>query len=316
MSSGSSLPGKSVLEILNKNLFSFSAEIIPPRNGTDFESVFADIGKLKNAGFDFISVTHGAGGSLRGGTLPIAHYAQNAVGLSAIAHLTCRNASREDLENSLVDHHYFGIHNILALRGDPPDGMGQNFAPSPGGYAYAKELVNQIREMNNGRYLVRKNFDKDGEYRLGLQTRFCIGVASYPEDEPEKAIEYLAQKKENGAQFTITQMIFDADIFENFMKGVVGRWGHDFPVLPGIRIPSSLKQIERMRDKFGANIPKELMHEMKKADSISPEACRQVGQEWAVQFIQRARTLGIKGIHLFIMGDSATAETVRNKISL
>ncbi|RME93229.1 MAG: hypothetical protein D6767_01440 [Candidatus Hydrogenedentota bacterium] len=180
---------KSVVEILNENDFSLSAEIIPPRNGTDFHEVFSILEKLKEAGFDFISVTHGAGGSLRGGTLPISYHAQTHFGLTAIAHLTCRNMTKEDLENVLIDHHYFGVRNILALRGDPPDGIGAEFHPVEGGFQYAYELIELIQRLNEGKYLPRKNFD-EGDFRPGIKTQFCIGAACYPEDPKEVRLKY------------------------------------------------------------------------------------------------------------------------------
>ncbi|MDH4199024.1 MAG: methylenetetrahydrofolate reductase [Spirochaetia bacterium] len=300
---------KSVLEILDSKAFSCSAEIIPPRNGTDFFEVFTHISKLEEAKFDFLSVTHGAGGSLRGGTLPIAYHSQNAYGLTSIAHLTCRGVSAEDMENMLIDHHYFGIHNILALRGDPPDGLNAGFQAAPGGFSYAHELVRLIKCVNNGKYLKRSGFDDSTqEYRKGMKTRFCIGVACYPEDKDNKGIEYLQVKKNTGADFAITQMIFDYDVFARFIEETEKLWGNQFHVIPGIRIPVSLKQLTRMREKFGINIPDNLYKKMENV-SNSEEAMLKCGEDWARNFIAKIQKLGVKGIHFFIMGhpDSAIA---------
>lgn len=306
---------KAVPDILRANPFSFSAEIIPPRNGTDFTQVFEHIAELHRGDFDFISVTHGAGGSLRGGTLPIAYHTQNAAGMVAIAHLTCRNVTREDLENSLIDHHYFGIHNILALRGDPPDGIGAEFKPVEGGFKYAYELAELIKLMNDGKYTKRRNFDKgETEYREGMKTRFSIGAACYPEDPDEVNIEYLARKREAGAEYAITQMIFDLDAFERFYARVVDRWGHSFQILPAIRIPKSEDQLLRMRDKFGVNVPPRLLQQMKKAGNRDgKEGMRRFGLEWALEFAERVYKMGIKGLHLFIMNDPASAVELKQK---
>lgn len=306
---------KSVLEILNQNAFSFSAEIIPPRNGTDFEEVFSHIHALKEADFHFISVTHGAGGSLRGGTLPIAHHAQTLEGLTAIAHLTVRGATREDLENHLIDHHYFGIHNILALRGDPPDGLDETFVPASHGYTYAHELVEQIAAMNRGEYLVRKNFDKDATFREGMKTSFCIGVAAYPEDKNDKDILYLEEKAKRGAHFAITQMVYDINIFENFYAKVVDRFGHSFPVLPGIRIPASHKQLERMKNKFGIAVPGALMNAMREAAAKGKEVEMQTGLDWATDFVRSVYEMGVRGIHIFVMGKPESAIALRQRLS-
>ncbi len=316
VSSGPDLSAPSVLEIIDSKVFSISAEIIPPRNGTDFEEVFQQISQLHEAGFDFISVTHGAGGSLRGGTLPIAHYAQTKENLTAIAHLTCRGVSKEDLENMLIDHHYFGLRNILALRGDPPDGLEAEFRPVPGGYSYAWQLIEQITAMNRGEYLVRKNFDPPDKFRKGIPTQFCIGAACYPEDPPDIRIAYLEKKKTAGAHFAISQMIFDLAVFEQFYSEVVDCWGHTFPVIPGIRIPKNLKQLERMQTKFGIKIPEALLRSMRRAENNGPAAMSQVGENWAVEFITGCRSMGVRGIHFFIMGDPLSAIRVKQQLKL
>jgi len=305
---------QSVLDILKKNDFTYSAEIIPPRNGTDFMEVFSAISDLTTGGFDFLSVTHGAGGSLRGGTLPIAYQAQDVYKMTSIAHLTCRGQTREDLENSLVDHHYFGIHNILALRGDPPDGIHEKFIKPEGGFEYAYELVDLIARMNRGEYIKRKGYDNGSDFRSGMKTRFCIGVAAYPEDPDGKDIEYLKIKKERGAEFCITQIVFNTELFFSFYDKVTRLWGDTFPVLPGIRIPTSWKQLSRMHEKFGISVDKELYENMEKSqNSANPEeAMRQVGMQWGVNFIEKLKAAGVPGVHIFIMSDPGTAVSVRS----
>lgn len=294
---------KTVVEILRENKFSFSAEIIPPRNGVDFKEVFDKIQILKQGNFDFISVTHGAGGSLRGGTLPIAYHAQEICHMTSIAHLTCRGMTSEEMENALIDHHYFGIHNILALRGDPPDGIDAPFVNKEGGYEYAYQLVQALQKLNEGRYTKRKNFD-NGSYRKGLPTRFCIGVAVYPEKDE---FEFLKLKKEKGAHFGISQMIFDADVFVSFWKKVQKEWGNSFPILPGIWVPNDFSQLSRMRDKFGVIVPPTLMEKMREAETVSWQAMEQVGKDWAFDFIKKMQEHNIPGVHFFIMGHPQSA---------
>lgn len=307
-----------VVGIIKSKTFSFSAEIIPPRNGTDFLEVFQNVEKLKSAGFEFISVTHGAGGALRGGTLPIAFQSQNVFGFTSIAHLTCRGVTAEELENILIDHHYFGIHNILALRGDPPDGIDESFEPAQGGFAYAYQLVELIRRLNEGKYHLRKGYDsaaidpkgpKD-QYREGMKTRFCIGVACYPEDPDGKDIAYLQRKIEAGAEFAITQMILDFSLFETFYRRVLENCPPDFIVLPGIRVPSSYKQLQRMESKFGVTVCPNLMADMKKVEN-DPEAQKKVGIEWALDFTVKVKQMGCPGIHFFIMGDPHPVITLK-----
>ena len=305
---------KNVLEILNSYNFSFSVEIIPPRNGVNFLEVFEQIKILSKEKFQFISVTHGAGGSLRGGTLPICHFGQNQGNLLSIAHLTCRGVTKEDLENSLIDHHYFEIHNILALRGDPPDGINTDFKKTPGGFSYAYELIELIHNMNKGRYLLRKNFDDTGpKYHEGMPTNFCIGAACYPEDKNGQDIEYLKMKKEKGAHFGITQMIYDFGIFQGFYKKARNLWGESFPIILGLRIPYSFKQLERMKSKFQINVPDSLFQSMRNAEANALESkerslrMQKVGVDWTKEIIEKAIAMGVRGVHFFIMGKVGSA---------
>ena len=138
---------RKITEILASKSRTISAEIIPPRNGTETEKTFQQIETLKAANVDFISVTKGAGGSLRGGTLPIAHMIQSQYQIPSLAHFTCRDHGIDEIENLLMDHHYFGIRNILALRGDPPDGQPDYFKPAHNKHTFAYELVKQIKPI-------------------------------------------------------------------------------------------------------------------------------------------------------------------------
>jgi len=132
---------------------------------------------------DFISITKGAGGSLRGGTVPIAHLIKQKIGIETMAHLTCIDTPVEELENNLMDHRYLGIDNILALRGDPPRDAVENYGKREEFtyHKYAKDLVKQISNMNQGFYLKRKQDKKASEagkiYREAEKTDFCIAVA-------------------------------------------------------------------------------------------------------------------------------------------
>jgi len=299
----------SVIDIISQKKFTYSAEIIPPRNGTDFLEVFSFIRDLKKGDFDFISVTHGAGGSLRGGTLPIAYHTQSQFGMTSIAHLTCRGNSREELENILIDHHYFGLHNILALRGDPPDGINSDFKNVSGGFHYAWELVELIKNLNEGNYLTREGYDKE-KVKTGMKTRFCIGVASYPDDHSGKDIEYLKVKKDAGANFSITQLVFDPERFFSFYEKVDKQVAAGFPVFPGIRIPSSFKQLSRMKEKFGISVSIDLLNAMEKAQD-NPDEMKKIGFEWSLRFIEKLKQNNFPGIHFFIMGKPQEAIDVR-----
>lgn len=294
-----------------KNQPTFSAEVIPPRNGADPQRVLEQVKALRDTEVDFISVTKGAGGSLRGGTLPIAQVIRQSFGVCSLAHFTCRDATREDVESSLVDHHYLGIRNILALRGDPPDGKpAQDWSPSAAQHKYAFQLVEQIRHMNEGKYLVREGYDlptdtePGGAYsRNGMKTDFCIGVAAYPEEE--HGVEFFQKKIQAGANFAITQMIYDAEAYESFLE----RSQAPIPVLPGIRILTSFATAERMKNKFGIRVPQKLFDLLAKAKASGQPAedGRKVGLEFAYGLSEDLLRRGAPGIHLFIMNDEVTA---------
>src|SRR4051812_24776492 len=159
-------------DVLSSQRFTLSAEVIPPRNGSDQTKVLNQIQSLIEAGAQFLAVTKRAGGSLRGGSLPIAQIIKDNFSVPCIAHFTCRDLTPFEVENQLIDHHYFGIRNILALRGDPPDGQTE-WSPRDGGYLFAHQLIAQIKNLNAGIYLPRANGPKsDGSER----TDFCIGA--------------------------------------------------------------------------------------------------------------------------------------------
>ena len=132
-------PDRKLTDVLRHNRFTLSAEVMPPRNGAEQSAVLSQVAQLVNAGAHFLAVTKGAGGSLRGGSLPIAQAIKERFGVPAIAHFTCRDLLPEEVETQLVDHHYFGIRNILALRGDPPDGQPE-WRSRAGGYSHAYQL--------------------------------------------------------------------------------------------------------------------------------------------------------------------------------
>src|SRR5580700_4650224 len=134
-------------DFLTQHAFTISAEVIPPRNGSEQLKILHQVQSLVQAGAQFLAVTKGAGGSLRGGSLPIAQVIKEQFSVPCIAHFTCRDLTPHEVENQLIDHHYFGIRNILALRGDPPNGI-PNWQPRPGSYAFAYQLVEQIQGLN------------------------------------------------------------------------------------------------------------------------------------------------------------------------
>jgi len=297
-----------ITDILKKK-FTYSVEVVPPRNGSEVD-IFKKLQVLKDVGIDFLSVTKGAGGSLRGGTVPISYFAQEKFGISTIAHFTCRETVKERIENNLIDLNYFNIKNILALRGDPPD-MQEDYVWE-GSYKYAYNLVNQINKMNHGEYVFRKGFDEgNGDQAEGKKTDFCIGVAAHPEEPNGNNVKYLKKKVEEGADFAITQMIFDVDIYKKFLKDLRAA-GVTIPVIPGIWPLDVSWKLEQAEEKFKATIPKKVKEFFK--DVKDKKEFREKGIEWTANLCRDLQKAGAPGIHLFLFLDVEIAKEIFNKI--
>lgn len=293
-------PDRKITELLRPGHFTLSAEIVPPRNGASPATIFDQIERLTKAGAQFLAVTKGAGGSLRGGSLPIAQTIKESFRTPCIAHFTCRDLLPEEVENQLVDHHYFGIRNILALRGDPPVGE-KDWQPRPGSHPYAYQLVEQIRALNEGRYLERKGF----AVQERESTDFCIGVAVYP-DHPDldEQIEFFKRKVDAGAEYAITQMLFDADSYARFLDKC-GASGLDIPILPGTRLLKSQSQAQRMAQRFGVSVSPSLLGRL--PEDMSPHSPERV-LEVFYRFSDDLKRKGAPGLHVFVLSDTELAQ--------
>ncbi|MFH1848836.1 MAG: methylenetetrahydrofolate reductase [archaeon] len=269
--------------------FSVSVEIVPPRNGRDPSTLFEQLGNIKDK-IDFISVTKGAGGSLRGGSFPISHIANSSYGLNVVPHLVCRERNRYELENEIVDLHYFGMKNILALRGDPPAGSDQHWS---GEYHYAYRLAEQVRNMNHGIYLPLQNDDSP---RTGLRTDFCIIVAGHPEDQIKDEIRHLRCKINAGASLVITQMVFSFEEFRSYFEGLRSE-GIDIPVIAGIRPLVNLNQARATETFFGLKVNERLKQ------GLGGDSARDFGVGYTIDMIRRLKECGAFGAHLFVLSD-------------
>lgn len=285
-----------ITSLLKSSQFTISAEVIPPRNGAAQNEILKQIESLVNAGSQFLSVTKGAGGSLRGGSLPIAQAIKEHFKVSSIAHFTCRDLTPEEVENQLMDHHYFGIRNILALRGDPPQGV-PDWTPKTGSYNYAYQLIKQINDLNFGKYLERKGFDANSR----TQTDFCIGAAVYPDDETfEDRINHFKLKVEMGAEYAITQMLFSTDSYTNFLEECAQK-GIFIPVLPGVRILKSKKQALKMASRFKVKVEDKILNKLPEEENSN-----NLNQVLDVFYssIERLRQAGAPGLHVFVLTDT------------
>ena len=243
---------------------------------------------------DYCSVTYGAGGSTRDKTLGIVERIQRDHRLTAMAHLTCVNSTRDQLEAVLKDAASRGIRNILALRGDPPAGT-QEWTKIEGGFEFSFELVRFIRELGG----------------------FCIGVAGFPEGHiacrEGKFVDWdrLKHKVDQGADFVITQLFFDnADYFE-FTDYLRTRLGSKVTVIPGILPVLSASQVRKFTSLCGAGIPAPMLARLDQLAS-DDQAATEYGIEYAAAQCRELLDGGVTGLHFYTLNKShSTVEVVR-----
>jgi methylenetetrahydrofolate reductase (NADPH) len=242
---------------------------------------------------DFCSVTYGAGGSTREKTLAIVDRIQREQHLTAMAHMTCVNATREETAAVLAQARSLGIQNILALRGDPPAGTGE-FRKTEGGFEYSYELVRFIKES--------------GE--------FSIGVAGFPEghisctEGKHADWGHLKHKIDQGADFVITQLFFNnKDYFE--FRDFLAAHGVTVPLVPGIMPVTSAAQIKRITALCGADLPPALLSDLEKCGS-DDEAVTQSGIDYATKQCEELLREGVPGLHFYTLNKArATSEIVK-----
>ena len=289
-----------ITELLRKK-FTISAELVPPRNGEGKKEILSKIKSLKGK-VDFVSITKGAGGSLRGGTLPISVFAKDT-GVILIAHFVCRERTKAEIENDIIDLYYFDINNILALRGDPPAAAKDE--KWDGDYRYAHLLVKQISDLNNGKYLPRKGVDT-GEFRVGLKTDFCILVAGHPEDPISDEVKHMKAKVDAGAEAVITQMVFSFEDYKSYVEGL-RKAGIKLPVIAGIRPLVSLKQAESVENFFGLKVNDELKK------GLADEG-KEFGLGYAAEMINKLKEYGAAGAHLFVLNDTELVDEIMERV--
>ena len=274
-----------IKEILTLDRPCFSFEFFPPKDEKGFERLFETIENLKAWNPGYVSVTYGAGGSTRRKTIDLVCRIKNEIGLESMAHLTCVGSSSKEISSILNILREGGIENVLPLRGDPPKGEEKFTAPC-GGFSYANELVKFIRE--NG-------YD------------FCLGVAGYPEChleaiDSEADLRNLQQKINAGADFIITQLFFDNEIYFDFVKKAREKGIH-VPILPGIMPILNVGQIKRFTKMCGASIPEKLINRLESVQDDS-EAVQEMGIMHATEQCEQLLAQGAPGVHFYTLNRS------------
>ena len=286
----------------------FSFEIIPPQRGKSAQEIIDIVKDLKPFNPPFIDVTsHPAEAyyeedtdgvvkrrvrKKRPGTISICGIIQNRFKIDTVAHLLCRGFTREETEDAIIELNYLGIHNILAIRGDETNYQ----KPVQSGRTanvYASELVKQLHNLRSGIYI--------DEIINADPIDLCIGVGGYPEKHFEspnmkKDVEYLKKKVDAGADYVVTQMFFDNADFFHFEKECRNA-GIEVPIIPGIKILSSLRQLTQIPKNFYVNIPTELADEIEE----NTNHIHEIGRNWCVKQSEGLLNHGVKNIHYYIM---------------
>lgn len=305
-----------------KTLFSF--EIIPPQKGKSIQELYDNIDPLMEFNPPFIDVTtsreefvyvdKGNGlldkklTRMRPGTLGICASIKHKYNVDTIPHVLCGGFTKEETEYLLVDCHYLGIDNVMALRGDAMKDE-RYFMPKNGGNEYAVDLVKQIKLLNDGKYL-HDLLDVDNK------SDFCIGVAGYPEKHLESPslqsdLKRLKEKADAGADYVVTQMFFDNSKYFEFVDKARAM-GITIPIIPGIKPIAVKKHMQLLPQVFRVDLPEDLISAIEKCKSSAE--VKIVGIEWAIQQSLELKQAGIPVLHYYSMGKSENIKQIAEAV--
>lgn len=296
----------------------FSLEITPPDRGKNMDDILSGIDPLMRFEPQFINVTYHQPHMVydekdgvitrrprrkKPGTVGICSAIKNRFRVEPVPHLICGSFSRYETEDTLIDLHFLGIKNILALRGDPPPGQAR-YIPEKDGHQFACQLVEQIAQLNRGKYI--------DELEDPFPTSFCIGVAGYPEKHFEspnldKDLLFLKKKVDAGAEYIITQMFYDFRIYKEFVEKARAI-GIQVPIIPGLKPLVSRKQIQSIPSAFHVNIPGELVGLIEEARTR--EQAFAGGVRFMARLVEKLLEYGVPGIHVFTMGQGRAPQAL------
>ena len=300
----------------------FSFELLPPLKGENIQQINGTVEHLLEFNPAFVDVTYHreeylyremTGGLLkkrtvrkRPGTVGICAAISHKYNLDTVPHIICGGFTKEETENALIDLDFVGVENVLVLRGDPIRGEGR-FKGEADGHSYAIDLVNQVADMNRGKYL-------DPELKNSNATNFCLGVAGYPEKHFEAPnlssdLRWLKRKVEDGAEYIITQMFFDNQAYFDFVSKC-REHGIDIPIIPGLKPLTTKGQLTSLPQNFHVNMPDELVRMVENA--ASKEAVKEAGVAWCIQQAKELKAANVPVLHFCTMGKAnPTAEIAR-----
>lgn len=287
----------SMREFYRSGSFGLSIEIFPPKTEQGDAALFENLVRLCAYRPAFVSCTYGAGGSTRSRTIDLCERIQRELRAPATAHLTCVGSTVEELRQWLSEASSRGIRNIMALRGDPPQGAAA-FQAVTGGLRYANELVRLIRQQHPG---------------MG------IGVAGYPEKHPEAPdpqtdLDNLKRKVDAGADAVFTQLFYANDNFLRFRDACVAA-GINVPIIPGIMPITSYARIRRITSLCQAIFPEELAARLERVQD-DDQAQIEIGVDYAVAQCRELMDAGVPGMHFYVLNRSEACERILDSLGL
>jgi len=300
-----------------------SFEIIPPLRGGDVQGLLGLIDDLVKYHPPFIDITSHAAEVMyeetpagiqrrvkrkRPGTLGVCALIQNKYHVDAVPHILCQGFTREETEDFLIELRYLGIDNVLAVRGDD-SGFKKPLQYGRSANTYACDLVAQIHAMNHGHYLEADLLDAE-------PTSFCVGVGGYPEKHFEAAnlqldVRRVKEKVDAGAHYVVTQMFFDNRHYFRFVEACREQ-GIEVPIIPGLKILTSQKQLTSIPRTFHVEIPATLADEA----LANPERVSEIGVEWALRQSQELLDRGVPSLHYYVMQSAAALKKLMAKLKL
>lgn len=289
-----------------------SYELLPPIKGSSIDTIFSTLDKLMPFEPPFINITYHreevsylrqSDGSLkpgvarkRPGTVGIAAAIQSKYKVDVVPHMICGGFSRQETEDALIDLDFLGIRNLLVVRGDG-DKITGRFTPNPHGHQHASELLEQIMAMNQGIY-------HEQYVESPTRTSFSVGVAGYPEKHsespnPDEDLFFLKLKVDKGADYIVTQMFFDNQVFFNFVKRCRNAGIH-VPIIPGLKPISIKDHLQMLPRTFNLTIPHDLVKAI--GTCTDNKQVKEVGIEWTSAQIKELMAKGFPFIHIYTMG--------------